>query len=423
MKEEFLHYVWMYKKFDVLNLQTTQQEPLQIISGGRLNSNSGPDFFNGQLRINQQLWVGNIEIHVKSSDWYVHGHEKDCTYDNVILHVVYDHDTEIFRKDNSIIPTLVLKPLIKPSVFKNYQRLLSSKNAWINCEKDCSNVSTFVLNNWFERLYIERLERKSKMIEDLLKSSKNDWEAVLFKLLARNFGLKVNGESFFSLAHSIPYVIIRKSHTQLLTLEALLFGQAGLLDDKSSAVYYNNLQKEYQFLKQKFGLNNYGVIPFQFFRLRPSNFPTIRLSQLANLYHREHAVFSKAMSLDKLSDFYKLFGTEASLFWESHFTFSKSSKQSKKQTTKTFMDLLIINTVLPLKFYYTNQKGHSDHENIFNIIKEIASEKNTIVEGFGKLKLVSNSAMTSQALIQLKTEYCDKNKCLKCAIGNSLLSK
>ena len=423
MKEEFLHYIWMYKKFNIRNLQTTQQEPLQIISGGRLNSNSGPDFFNGQLRINQQLWAGNIEIHVKSSDWYLHGHEKDSNYDNVILHVVYDHDMDVFRKDNSTIPTLVLKSLITKEVLENYQRLINSKHTWISCENQCSQVPKFVLNNWFERLYIERLEEKSKVIEGLLRSSKNDWEAVLFKLLARNFGLKVNGESFFSLANSMSFSVVRKSRSQLKALEALLFGQSGMLEEQHESGYYNSLQKEYKFIKQKFRLDNKGVVPFQFFRLRPSNFPTIRVSQFASLYHKEQALFSKVIAINDLSTYYELLRVETSPFWESHYTFSKASKLSKKQTTKAFIDLLIINTIVPLKFYYTQQTATDYNQDLFTIIKEVASEKNALVEGFDKLNFVSKSAMTSQALIQLKTKYCDKKRCLKCAVGNSLLSK
>ncbi|WP_298897387.1 DUF2851 family protein [uncultured Psychroserpens sp.] len=423
MQEAFLHYVWNYKKIDVFDLKTTQHEPLEIISGGRLNSNSGPDFFNGQLRIGNQLWAGNIEIHIKSSDWFVHGHEQDPSYDNVILHVVYEHDTEIFRHDNSIIPTLELKSIINKDLLDNYKTLFSTKNVWINCEKDFADVSNFVMTHWLERLYFERLEHKSEYIEHLLKATKNNWESVLFKLLTKTFGLKVNGDSFLSLANSMDFSVIRKSQSNVLSLEALFFGQSRLLSGNCDHSYYKELQKEYHFLKQKFQLENHGVIPLQFFRLRPLNFPTIRLSQLANLYFKEHHLFSKAMSIDKLSDYYALFEVPTSSFWESHYTFGKETKPLKKIITKSFVDLLLINAILPLKFYHAKQKMESKEDVIVEIIDKIASEKNSIVEGFNALKLVSKSAMTSQALIQLKQNYCNKNKCLKCAIGNSLLSK
>src|SRR5690606_38844315 len=244
-----------------------------------------PDFFNAQLRIGNQLWAGNVEIHIKSSDWFVHHHEMDNAYDSVILHVVYEHDTEIFRQDNTVIPTLELKNYISPELLGHYQKLISNKSKWINCENDLASVSEFTIQNWLERLYIERLERKSEAVENLIKSSKNDWEAILYKMLAKNFGLKVNGEAFLSLANSIDFSIIRKSQSNQTSLEAVLFGQAKLLEQHVEESYYLELMKEYQFLKQKFSLTNENVETIQFFRLRPPNFPTIRLSQLAFLYH------------------------------------------------------------------------------------------------------------------------------------------
>ncbi|WP_047544979.1 DUF2851 family protein [Psychroserpens sp. Hel_I_66] len=423
MQEDFLHYLWLHKKLDMLHLQTTQYERLEIVNVGQHNHNAGPDFFNGQVRIADQLWAGNIEIHIKSSDWFVHGHEQDAAYDNVILHVVFEHDTEIFRSDNSTIPTLELKSFIASEILDNYQKLFSSKNKWINCEQDFAEVDEFILKNWQERLYFERLERKSKTIENILKSSKNDWEAVLFKLLAKNFGLKVNGLAFESVANSVEFSVVRKSSSKIEQLEALLFGLAGLLEKESSTSYYETLKKEYQFLKQKFQLDNLGVSNVQFFRLRPPNFPTIRLSQLANLYHREPQLFSKVISAENLDAIYELFNIKTSGFWETHYTFDKTSKQSTKKITKAFIDLLVINTILPLKFCYAKHKGASIDENILEIVSSLSSEKNTIIDGFNQLKPCSTSALQSQALIQLKIEYCDKNKCLQCAVGNALLTK
>jgi len=423
MKEDFLHFIWQYKKFNIFHLQTTQHEPLEIISGGIINFHSGPDFFNGKLRIGEQLWAGNIEIHIKSSNWFLHGHEKDSAYDNVILHVVYEHDAEIFRRDNTIIPTLELKNYIDNELLYNYHKLFSVKKSWINCEKHFAQVPEFILKNWLERLYFERLESKSETIEDLLLSTKNDWEAVLFQLLAKNFGLKVNGDSFFSLANSFDFSVFRKLRSNLVSLEALLFGQSGLLDKEIHNSYYINLQKEYRFLKQKFQLSSQGVLPLQFFRLRPANFPTIRLSQLANLFQREQQLFSRIIEINQLSSFYALFKTQTSPFWDTHYTFDKSSKVSIKKTSKSFIDLLLINTILPLKFYFAKQNGQLIDEVIINLIQGIASEKNSIVDMFTQINYKTKTALESQALIQLKTEYCDKNRCLKCAVGNSLLTK
>lgn len=423
MQEAFLHYVWQFKKFDTAHLKTTSDETVALHNNGQHNLNGGPDFFNAHLEIDGQVWVGNVEIHIKSSDWYVHNHEVDSAYDNVILHVVYEHDSDIFRNDNSVIPTLELKSVIHKNVFQNYQKLLMSPHKWINCESDFAEVDDFLMNNWLERLYIERLERKSKVIDTLLETSKNDWEGVLFKLLAKNFGLKVNGDAFLSMANSFDFSIVRKIQSQPLQLEALFFGQVGLLDMEIENAYYGTLVNEYQFLKQKFKLSNNHVIPLQFFRLRPPNFPTIRLSQLAMLYHEHHNFFQKIMGAKTIEDLYELFQVGTSEFWNTHFTFEKNSKATKKILTKNFIDLLLINTVLPLRFCYLRSQGKNPTEQNLSLAQNIGSEDNNIIAAFNTLRPMSTSAMISQALIQLKTEYCEKNKCMTCAVGNSLLAK
>ena len=421
MQEDFLHYIWKYKKFHVNNLKTTQNEAVFVNAVGQHNLNSGPDFFNAQLSISNQLWAGNVEIHIKSSDWYLHNHEQDKAYDNVILHVVWEHDTEIFRKDNTAIPTLQLKDFIGKEVLYNYEKLFSKSGKWINCENEFATIDDFVLKNWLERLYFERLERKAEVIQELLNKTKNDWEAVFFIMLAKNFGLKVNGEAFFSLAQSIDFSVVRKTQSNQQTLEALLFGQAGLLEQEFEVSYYLEIAKDYQFLKQKFKLCNNQVVPLQFFRLRPPNFPTIRLSQLASLYHMNQNLFSKIIETNKLNDFYSLFNVATSEFWKTHYTFQKSSKSSTKTLTKSFVDLLLINTILSIKFCYAKQKGQDIDNVILDIAGNIASEKNSIIDAFNQLKKISKSSLDSQALIQLKSEYCSKNKCLQCAIGNKLV--
>ncbi|MDP5158720.1 MAG: DUF2851 family protein [Flaviramulus sp.] len=423
MKEDFLHYLWKFKKFQTNTLKTQIGEPIEIVSVGEHNFNSGPDFFNAKLKIGIQLWAGNVEIHVKSSDWFLHNHEQDKAYDNVILHVVWEHDTEIFRKDNTVIPTLQLKDFIADNVLNNYQKLFNKKHTWINCETEFASVDDFLIKNWLERLYFERLEQKSETIQALLQASQNDWEAVLFKMLTKNFGLKVNGDSFFSLANSIDFSVIRKTQNNLETLEALLFGQAGFLNDDFQDLYYLGLVKEYAFLKQKFKLENNHVLPMQFFRLRPPNFPTIRISQLSSLYYKHQNLFSKIIEINTLQGFYDLFKVSTTAHWETHYTFQKVSKASTKLLTKSFVDLLLINTIIPLKFCYAKQKGENIDELILSLGTTIQSEKNSIINAFNDLIKVSNSALDSQALIQLKTHYCDKNRCLKCAVGNSIISQ
>lgn len=423
MIEDFLHYLWKHKKIDVLNLKTTANETIEIVSAGEHNLNSGPDFFNAQLKIGNQLWAGNLEIHIKSSDWFLHNHETDKAYDNVILHVVWEHDTEVFRKNNTQIPTLELKNVVSKEILDNYHRLFNKKQKWINCENDFRNTDDFTINNWLERLYFERLERKSEDIEMLLKKYSNDWEAVLFIQLAKNFGLKVNGEAFLSLAKSIDFSVIRKMQSKLENLEALLFGQASLLESDVQDAYFLTLKKEYEFLKHKFKLSTQGVLPIQFFRLRPPNFPTIRLAQLASLYFKYQNLFSKIMSAKTKEAYYNLFSVSASEFWDTHYTFSTQSKRSKKKITKAFIDLLLINTILPLKFSYEKHLGKTNVDDIILLSEAIKSEKNNIIDSFNRLKKVSTSSLTSQALIQLKNNYCDKNKCLQCAIGNVLINR
>lgn len=367
--------------------------------------------------------AGNIEIHIKSSDWFVHNHEVDPNYDNVILHVVWEHDTEVFRKDNSQIPTIELQNYVSQTALTNYHKLFSTQQTWINCEHTITEVNPFIVNNWLERLYFERLERKAKTIESILETSNNDWEAVMFKLLAKNFGLKVNGDSFFSLVNSFDFTVVRKQQSSLLSLEALFYGQASLLDKEVEDIYYLGLQKEYTFLKQKFKLDNSSVSPLQFFRLRPPNFPTIRLSQLANLYHLHQNLFSKVIASENLEAIYKLFSVSTSPFWESHYTFEKISKTRKKQITKSFIDLLLINTIIPLKFCYAKQQGKSIEEEIVSLMQQLNPEQNGIVDKFKSLEVSVTSALESQAVIQLKNNYCDANQCLKCAIGNTILTQ
>lgn len=425
MKEDFLHYVWKFKKFDFLHAKTTNGEVLEIYQVGMHNQEqAGPDFFNAKIKIGAQLWAGNVEIHKRSSDWYAHHHEIDPAYDNVILHVVWEHDVEVYRKDNSPIPTLVLENIVQQNAINNYQNLLGiHANRWINCEPDFPDFTDFELNNWLERLYIERLEEKSKVINLILEQNANDWEAALFVMLAKNFGLNVNGEAFLSIARSIPFSVIRKINS-LTQMEALLLGQAGLLYKPNEHPYYQLLKKEYEYLRHKFKLNHIGVLPISFFRLRPPNFPTIRLAQLAALYQRQKNLFQDLIHENKIKNIQKLFDLKASEFWDTHFNFENEVKSSPKRISKTLIDLIMINTLIPLQFAYAKYQGNVDPEKIFSLIKALPMEKNSISKGFNMLRpQTAKNALDSQALIQLKKQYCDKNQCLKCHLGLKLLQK
>lgn len=422
MKEDFLHYIWKLQLLKQENLINSDKETLVIINQGQQNFNSGPDFFNAKIKINGQIWAGNVEIHVKSSDWYVHHHERDINYDSVILHVVWEHDMPIFRKGNDTIPTLVLRDFISDEILDNYHKLMNNAITWINCEKHIAQVDNFVLNNWLEYLYIERVAQKSVLISDLLRVTNNDWEAVLFILLAKNFGLKVNGQAFFNFAKAIDFKVLRKIRHNMVDLEALLFGEAKLLEKEAESPYYFQLQKSYTYLKSKFNLKSEFEGNIQFFRLRPDNFPTIRLAQLAALYHHNETLFSKLMPLKKIEAIYKSFDFNCSQFWQNHYTFQSETKSLRqKKLNKTFIDLLIINTLIPVQFMYYKSQGKAIGEDIIKLMRQLKPEKNGIITQFNLLGVIAQTAFESQALLQLKNEYCKNKNCLQCQIGNEIL--
>lgn len=422
MKEDFLHHVWQFKKFDIANLKTTKGESIQILNSGQYLQLAGPDFFNAQLIIGNQKWAGNVEIHLKSSDWYVHNHEKDSNYDSVILHVVWEHDVPIFRKDNSEIPTLELKEYVALSDLHKYQSLVSQKS-WIYCENELQNVDQFVFKNWQERLFFERLERKANLIFELLETSNQDWEAVLFCLLAKNFGLNTNGEMFYKVAKSITFSVVRKESFQQESLEALLLGQANLLTHDFQDSYARELQKSYYYLVQKHQLHEKVISSVEFFKHRPDNFPTIRLVQLANLYFHRKNLFSLLINCSSINELYQVFNVGTSEYWEIHYNLDKESSKKKKKLSKSFIDLLVINTIIPLRFAYALSQKKEITQELIDLAVSIPSEKNTIIDKFNTFGIESKNGYESQSLLQLKKNYCDLKKCLDCAVGHSILKK
>ncbi|NGY36036.1 DUF2851 family protein [Flavobacterium sp. XN-5] len=420
MKEDFLHYLWRFKKFDTLNLKTSNEEEINIVTVGQYLEVAGPDFFNAKISIGDQLWAGNVEIHLKSSDWYVHHHERDAAYENVILHVVWEHDSEIYRKNNTEIPVLELKKYVNKETIENYRSLMSPK-AWIFCEKQLIDIPSFVLKNWQERLFFERLERKSKAIYELLEQTDNDWEAVLFCMLAKNFGLNTNGDIFLKIASSIPFSIIRKESFEVENLESLLLGSAGLLEDEKEDNYFKDLKFRYYYLLHKYQIEKGNCNAVQFFKHRPDNFPTIRLSQLANLYHHNQNLFSQVSEITSLKAIYDVFQVSASSYWLDHYQFDKESRKKKKMLSKSFIDLIVINTLIPIQFAYAKSRGIERAEDFIQLLNEVAPEKNVIIDKFGSFGVKSLNAFDSQAMLQLKNEYCAKSKCLDCAIGMELM--
>jgi len=423
LKEDFLHYIWKFKKFSTNNLKTESGETLEVISLGTHNLLAGPDFLNAQLRIDGQHWAGNVEIHEKSSFWYAHHHEKDEAYTNVILHVVWEHNTEVFSKNNSPIATLVLKNILQKETLISYQALINKSSSFVNCESEVTEIDSFFRNRWLERLYVERLNDKSKLILQKLKESKNDWEAVLYKMLLKNFGLKINGEAFFELSEELPFSILRKNRDSVLTVEALLFGVSNMLEVECADQYFIDLKEEYKYLESKYALKKSHLTP-AYFKLRPYNFPTIRLSQIASLYNKEVNLFQQLVSCNELENYYTIFDVSASNYWEQHYTFGKETTSSKiKKLSKSFIDLLIVNTILPLKFCYLKATGEDASESIFLMIEKIKKEDNRIINSFDKIGFKTNTALGSQAQLQLYNNYCSKNKCLQCEIGVKLMNR
>ncbi|QCW99221.1 DUF2851 family protein [Aggregatimonas sangjinii] len=425
MKEDLLHFIWKYKKLQLQELVSSKGEQIRIIEVGTHNYFAGPDFFNSKVEIDGQLWAGNVEVHLNSSDWYAHHHEQDPNYNNVILHVVWEDDATIFRSDNTEIPTLQLKNFISAEVLDAYRRLFDkSKKSFINCENDIGDIDDFTVGNWLERLYFERLERKSEEVTSLLEASTNDWEQVLFSMLLKNFGLNINGEAFLSLAQALNFSVVRKLQTSVPQLESVFFGMSHLLEEETVLdAYYIQLKKEFDYQRHKFELKPESVQKPEFFRLRPPNFPTIRLSQLANLYSAQHGLFHKVMQTSNLKDFYQLFDISASSYWDDHFTFGKTSKKSTKKLTKKFIDLLLINTVLPLKFCYAKFNGKDKNAEIETISTAIKKEENSIANNFRMHGLQVQHSRDSQAVLELYKQYCTTNRCLECAIGSRLLGR
>jgi len=420
MKEDFLHYVWHHKKFDFLNLKTVCNKKISIIDTGVYRQHSGADFFNAQLKIENLHWAGNIEIHLKSSDWYLHNHHQDTNYDNVILHVVWDYDVDVYRQNNTEIPVLQLKDYIKKEVNDSYMNLVKNKS-WIFCEKQIKNVDKDLFTLWNDQLFTERLTQKSSIIKQLLKENKNDWEATLFCMLFKSFGLNTNGNSFFEIAKSIPFSIVRKESFDIENLEALFFGKANFFEAEFEDNYSKNIQNRWNYLQAKYQIVKTFFGRLEFFRHRPDNFPSIRLAQLAMLYHSKSNLFESIINSNSLSEIYSFFNTTTSEYWKTHYVLDKESPVKKKLLSRSFIDLLIINTIIPFRFAYSDYLKKDSTAVLREIVKAIRPEKNTIIERFRSLGIKSRNAFDTQALLQLKKKYCDYKRCMQCEVGKSII--
>ena len=419
--EQLLHYVWKHKIFSLKELKTTTGQQVEVIDTGLANTDAGPDFFNAKLKLDGVLWIGNIEIHERSSDWFKHGHHADTGYNSVILHIASEIDTEISRSNGERIPQIQL--ICPEAVRTNYKELLET-DSYPPCYRIIPSLPPFTAHSWMTALQMERFEQKATLLNERLKRCQGNWEDAFFITLARNFGFGLNGDAFETWAHQLPFRAVDKHRNDLFQIEAIFFGQAGILEDSDGDGYYLRLKKEYTYLQHKFGLIPMDASLWRFLRLRPANFPHIRIAQLACLYHRAYGLLSRIMETETLQGVRDILKGGTSEYWLTHYTFGGSSPSRQKSLSNTSLDLLIINTVVTFLYAYGLHKGNRVLcARAGSFLEELKAENNYITRMWEQCGMKASNAADSQALIQLKKEYCDKKKCLYCRIGYEYLKR
>lgn len=413
--EQLLHYVWKHKLFPLHPLVTMNGQSVEVIDPGLYNRHAGPDFFNAKIRIDGMLWVGNVEIHSHSSDWKRHGHDQDPAYDSVVLHVAEVTDERLFRQNGDEIPQIELH---SPSALLEAYHTLTETIDYPACYRVLSTLPPLKLHSWLSALTTERFEQKCKRIEEKLARNQGDWEQAFFVMLARNFGFGVNNEVFEVWAENIALADVRKHRDSLLQIEAIFLGRGGFLEEEPTDTYMASLQHEYQFLRHKFGWESLVPLNWKLLRLRPSNFPHVRLAQLACLYHRSEHLLSQLMEIEQVDGLRRILVGGASPYWNNHYRLGEISEEVPKSLSRMAVDLLIINTVVPFLYAYGKYRGEEIYCNRATVLLEsMMPENNYIIRMWDKLGLKVQHAADSQALIQLKKMYCDPRKCLYCRIG------
>lgn len=420
MKEELLHHVWKTKRFDLDDLKTVDGEKISIKNFGLHNHNAGPDFLNARVQIGDKLWAGHIEIHINASDWKKHLHQNDEAYNNVILHVVFNDDKPIANEKGQSLPTLELKDRIPEKYLTDYATLTQSLT-WVPCAQQLPKLDQSKWPFFLERVLIGRLMKKKERIDGLLQKTKNDWEEVLYRLILRYMGLKVNGSAFETLADQLPYAILKKQAESLEQKESILLGQAGILEPKDE--YTTRLSELYRHQKNKFALTPMTGVEWKFSRLRPANFPSVRMAQVATLYHQTPKLFNAFLHSDTIKSIEDLLDVTASPYWDRHYLPGKeSSAHRKKKIGKTTKQVLIINAIIPLIFAYAiTLQDEKLKEKALDLFSALPSEKNNIISRWKEHRVIADSAAQSQALIELKTDYCDTYNCLNCQIGQQII--
>jgi hypothetical protein len=420
MKEDLLQFIWKFQYFNRNELITTSGETLRIIHPGIHNQNQGPDFLEAKIQLNDTTWAGNIEIHINSSHWNLHQHSSDNNFNNIILHVVWHNDVSINDANGNPLPTIELESRVSHLLLEKYQQLMQT-TSFIPCENHVLKIRELTLTSWKQRLVAERLIKRSERISSVLTETNFHWEEVFWWMLASNFGIKVNSQAFLQVAKTLPVTLLAKHKHHIVQVEALLFGQAGLLKSEFTDKYAVLLQKEYQFYQKKYNLKPVDE-EVHFLRMRPANFPTIRLAQLAMVIQKSEHLFSKIKDTVLVADLKAMFAVEPNDYWNYHYSFNEESAFKTKKAGKQMVDNIIINTIVPVIFSYgLLNNDESFKEKAIRWLEEISAEKNSITTGFENIGFENKNAFDSQALLQLKNEYCNEKHCLNCAIGNSLL--
>ena len=419
--EELLHYVWKHKIFPLNELTTTTGQRLEIIDTGLANRDAGPDFFNAKIKLDGVVWVGNIEIHTHASDWFRHGHHQNPVYNNVILHIATYIDTEIYRCNGDGIPQM---QLTCPDHVKDNYAELANTDQYPPCYRIIPSLSNLTIHSWMSALQMERFEQKNAHLIERLRLCNNHWEDAFFITLARNFGFSINGDAFEEWAKRIPLRAIDKHRNDLFQVEAFFFGQAGLLSDDDGDDYYLKLKHEYKYLAHKFGLSPMDVTRWRFLRLRPNNFPHVRIAQLASLYHRSYGLLSQLTEKETIKEVRDLLRGGTTAYWLNHYCFGGCSPNYPKTLCDSSLNLIIINTVIPILYAYGIHRGKEKLcARATRFLEEMKPENNHIIRMWNQCGLQVAHAGDSQALIQLKKEYCDKKKCLYCRIGYEYLKR
>ena len=423
MNESFLHYIWQFQYFDKRELSCSTGEAITVISPGFRNTHAGPDFHNAKLKLDSIEWAGSVEIHIQSSGWREHRHQEDPAYENVVLHVVWEENEEILRRDGTYIPTLELKNRVASSFLLQYKRIVYSRNK-IPCANAINRVPGIVRMSMLDKVLMARLESKAQSIISALEKNHGDWEETCYQMLSGNFGFKVNTDPFLQLAQSLPYKILMKHGDRLDQMEALIFGQAGFLREEINDPYYLLLKREYTLLRKKYnlGARQMNKAQWRFLRLRPANFPTIRLAQLASvLYHRKN-LFSKLITINAWKDLMPAFSVKPSAYWLYHYRFFKKQKKEIPSLGRMSIENIVINSIVPMLVAYGRSKDDQRFiDRAVQLLQEIPAEENHILRTWDALGLSSRTAFDSQALIELHNSFCLRRRCLDCNIGFSLL--